>query len=47
MAADEIHALDHEAVLVGDDLQHAPALAAILPGRHKDGVIPADGCLQP
>jgi hypothetical protein len=46
MPLDDVHALDNEAVLVRDDLQHAPALAAILAGDHHDVVVLPNRCIE-
>ena len=46
VALDDVHALDDDAVLRRQDLEHAATLAAILAGDHDDVVVLPDGCLQ-
>ena len=44
VALDEVHALDHHAVLLGQHLEHASLLAAVLARHHRDGVVLLDRC---
>ena len=44
VALDDVHALDDDAVLRRQDLQHAAALAAILAGDDDHVVVLANGC---
>jgi hypothetical protein len=45
MALDDVHALDDETVLLGEHLEHSPALAAVLAGRDDDRVVAANRCV--
>src|SRR3989442_1619277 len=46
VALDHVHAFDHEPVRVGQDLQHAAALAAILAGHHEHVVVLPKRCCE-
>src|SRR5687767_8972179 len=42
VALDDVETLDVQAVVLGQDLAHAPGLAAVFPAQHDDGVAGAD-----